>query len=353
VLSAFYARISTPVLTNIELDFGEISVYDLYPQPLPDLFAGVQVILLGRYRNGGETEITLTGQVNGEKQVIHFPDQEFSQDSRADDSSTAGLARLWATRKIGYLLSQVRLEGSDQETIDQIVQLSIRYGIVTPYTSYLVTEPMPLGAASQQELARDAYQQSLSAPNEVSGQQAVEKADQEGQLAQAEIAPPTTNDNVVRTVWSRSFVKSGDVWTDTAFDPDQMDTIQAVFLSEDYFALAHTRPDVAAALALGEQVIIIIDGQAYEIITEGESDADFRLPESVGLLQDDQPVDTGVSVQATTIPDGTLPPTTALPTVNPTAPGRPGIGEFRPTIGLILAVILLGVGIWLERRRKP
>ncbi|RME87432.1 MAG: VWA domain-containing protein, partial [Anaerolineae bacterium] len=52
-LSAFYAKISTPVLTDLELDFGNLPVYDLYPSPLPDLFAGSQIIVVGRYRKGG------------------------------------------------------------------------------------------------------------------------------------------------------------------------------------------------------------------------------------------------------------------------------------------------------------
>ena len=50
------------------------------------------------------------------------------------------IARLWATRKIGYLLQQIRLHGEERELVDEIVDLSIRYGIITPYTSFLVEE---------------------------------------------------------------------------------------------------------------------------------------------------------------------------------------------------------------------
>jgi Ca-activated chloride channel family protein len=75
ILSSFYSSISTPVLTNLELDFGDLSTYDLYPYPLPDLFAGSQVILMGRYREGGNMDITLTGEVNGEGQTFTFSDQ--------------------------------------------------------------------------------------------------------------------------------------------------------------------------------------------------------------------------------------------------------------------------------------
>ncbi len=289
VLSGFFTRISTPVLTNIELDFGDASVFDVYPQPLPDLFAGVQVIITGRYRDGGETDITLTGQVNGEKQTFVFEDQRFSEDSRGDDAVTSGLPRLWATRKIGYLLSQIRLNGPDQETIDQIIALSIRYGIVTEYTSYLVTEPAAMGAAEQENLARDAYQQSLAAPETVTGQSAVEKADVEGQMAQAYIASSAPDSGTVKTVWSRTFVLSDGVWIDTAYDPDTMQTRKAGFLSDEYFTLAASREGVAAALALGERVILVVDGQAYEITETGESDSNFTAPATVQPSLPDQP----------------------------------------------------------------
>ena len=157
-LSAFYTRISTPVLTDLSLDFGEMSTFDLYPSPLPDLFSGSQIVVVGRYHQGGTTRVTLTGAVNGQTQSFQFPDQDFAVQSDHEtliSNLQSVIPRLWATRKIGYLLNQVRLHGPDQETVDQIVRLSIRYGIVTPYTSYLVTEPAALGAAEQDRIAQD------------------------------------------------------------------------------------------------------------------------------------------------------------------------------------------------------
>jgi len=81
-------------------------------------------------------------------QSFRFPEQVFAQSS-TNSYPESTIPRLWATRKIGYLLNQIRLKGPDQETIDQIVKLSIRYGIVTPYTSYLVTETAPLERKSK------------------------------------------------------------------------------------------------------------------------------------------------------------------------------------------------------------
>lgn len=280
ILSSFYARISTPVLTNLALDFGDMSVYDIYPSPLPDLFAGSQIVVVGRYRGGGAAEITLTGFVNNQKQIFTFTDSRFVKDSLGSVDALSGLPRLWATRKVGYLLNQIRLKGPDQETIDQIVKLSIRYGIVTPYTSYLVTEPMALGAETQHELSQNAFQQALSAPTQVSGAGAVDKAAEQGQLERAEVAPslPASAQQQVRTVGSRTFVLQQGIWTDTAFDPQAMTPLKVAFLSKDYFALAGIRPDLAAALALGDQVIVVMEDTAYQVVSAEESVPPIELP---------------------------------------------------------------------------
>ena len=188
-LSGFYARISSPILTNIQVNFGSLSTYDIYPNPLPDLFADTQTIVVGRYREGGAANIQITGLTNGEPRTFTYPAQVFMNDNRESSSTLAELPRLWATRKIGALLNQVRLKGPDPETIQQIVKLSIRYGIVTPYTSYLVTEPMPLGAENQERVAQEAYEGMAAAPTQApSGPAAVQKAAGQGAMNNADQA---------------------------------------------------------------------------------------------------------------------------------------------------------------------
>ena len=224
ILSSFYNGISTPVLTNLDLHFEGISTYDLYPYPLPDLFAGTQVVLLGRYRGGGEADISLNGEVNSKPQTFTFADQKFETQSPAN-SSQSSIPRLWATRKVGYLLNEIRLRGANQEIIDQIVHLSIRYGIVTPYTSYLVTEQAPLGEAEQQRLAEDTFEKMQAMPTAApSGQAAVQSAADAGAMQGASNAPAVQGEaaSSVRVVGSRTFVLSEGKWIDTAFDPDTM-----------------------------------------------------------------------------------------------------------------------------------
>ncbi|GAP15215.1 uncharacterized protein containing a von Willebrand factor type A (vWA) domain [Longilinea arvoryzae] len=279
-LSGFYESISSPVLTNLEIDFGDQSVYDIYPQTLPDLFAGGQIIVTGRYRKGGAFDLSLHGRVNGEEQTLRFTDQNFVDDNHSETGPLSNLPRLWATRKIGALLTQIRLQGPDPESIDQIVRLSIRYGIVTPYTSYLVTEEMPLGAANQRDLADQSLQQLQAMPTQASGAGAVNKAAEEGALSSAPAAPEISGEAAqsVKLAGSRTFVLKEDVWYDTAFDPALMKPQQISFLSTDYFALANARPDVGSALALGQRVVIVVDGQAYEIIDAGQPALAVTLP---------------------------------------------------------------------------
>lgn len=279
-LSAFYEGISSPVLTDLSLDFGDQRVYDLYPQTLPDLFAGGQVVVVGRYRDGGTFDLTMRGMVNGTEQVFRFPKQTFTTDNHAETGPLANLPRLWATRKIGVLLTQIRLNGPDQESIDQIVRLSIRYGIVTPYTSYLVTEDAPLGAASQRDLADQSYQQLQAMPTQASGAGAVNKAAEEGAMSEAQAAPSISEEvgQTVKLAGSRTFVLKDGIWYDTAFDPVQMKPRQIPFLSAEYFELADSRADLASALAIGQKVVVVVDGSAYEIIEAGQQAGPTALP---------------------------------------------------------------------------
>ena len=314
VLSSFYEKISQPVMTDLKLDFGGLRVFDLYPQPLPDLFAGSQVLLAGRYRDGGKANLSLQGSIGGQTQVLHFDGQEFAQDSRSGNPAMAAVARIWASRKIGALLNQVRIDGPNQETIDQIVRLSVRYGIVTPYTSYLVTEANPLGADAQQKIAENAFDQAKSAPLPAAGQGAVDRAAEEGQLQAAQAAPTLAavaadGENQIRVVGSRTFVLVKGVWLDTSYDPQKMMPTDLTFLSSDYLKLADSRPDVAAALALGEKIVLVVDGKAYRVVADGNSTG-------------------SVTATATPAPDATLAPKVtptlqSVPRVTMTTPPEP------------------------------
>ncbi len=146
-VSSLYAKISNPVLSNLRLAIGDgVVLNEIYPPQLPDLFHGSQLVVLGRYSGKGHAAITLTGKVGmDEKRFVYelnFADKTNGNKAFVED--------LWARRKVGYLLDQIRLNGEKKELVDEVVSLAKRYGITTPYTSYLL---VPDGACRRWRVA--------------------------------------------------------------------------------------------------------------------------------------------------------------------------------------------------------
>jgi Ca-activated chloride channel homolog len=277
-VSGFYAGISAPVLSDLVIDWGGLDVSDISPDPLPDLFSGAQLTVTGRYTNPGNATITLSGEVNGEARAYEFPAQELTAD-RGD----GWVGRLWATRRVGYLLDQIRRSGMNPELIDAIVEVSIRYGIVTPYTSYLLVEDdfsqARGGGSSEPRGGGGDPSMTVQMPGAATGEEAVDAAIDIGGMggatqASAPVATVTVDgqeiDPVekVRAVGDRTFHRRNDVWIDSTFDPETDETRKITFLSDDYFRLLADHPELAEAIALGDRVIAEADGVFYEIVTE-------------------------------------------------------------------------------------
>lgn len=135
-IGGFYAKISDPVLSNVKVELNGAPLKEVYPSKIPDIFAGTQLLVLGRYAGTGKGTVTLTGEVNGKPQRftydLNLPERENGSDF---------IPKLWAGRRIGFLLEEIRLHGESKELKDEVIRLSKEHGIVTPYTSYLVEEP--------------------------------------------------------------------------------------------------------------------------------------------------------------------------------------------------------------------
>ena len=140
------------------------------------------------------------------------------------------------------------------------------------------------------------------------------------------------------------------IWTDTAYDPQKMQTQKVVFLSADYFHLGEGRPDVASALALGEKVIVMVDGSAYEIVEAGVSAPTPVLPETLT-----PPAATPVG-QATPKPgEPTSRPAdlTPLATSTPPAASERQTADWLPLAGIGLgAAVFAGLGLLLAASRR-
>ena len=261
-VSTFYAKVSTPLLADIELDFGDLRVEETYPYPLPDLFAGTQLVVVGRYQEGGSTDVVLRGQVNGEEREFVYDKLSFS--SRGGEEF---IPRLWATRKIGYLLNEIRLHGEGRESIEEIVDLSVRYGIMTPYTSFLVEEEQDIFTPEgREEAAEEMWMQSTAVPAPTAGAGAVEDAENREQLRTTDKAADSSEQ--VKYAGDKVFVLADDIWTDTTYD-SSMDTVKLGFGSEDYFALIAAHPEWGQCFSVGQKLIVVLDGTAYQVL-EGD-----------------------------------------------------------------------------------
>src|SRR5262249_23990915 len=143
-VSGLYAKISHPVLTNLKVvATNGIGFNEVYPPQLPDLFHGGQVQVLGRFTGKGPSAIKLTGQLGMEQKEFAY-DLTFPEKT-ADDKEF--VEHIWARRKVGYMLDQIRAHGENKELKDEVIALAKKYGITTPYTSWLIAPDAPLPVA--------------------------------------------------------------------------------------------------------------------------------------------------------------------------------------------------------------
>ncbi len=277
-LTSFYQKIEAPVLTDVKLVFDGIQATRLYPQEMGDLFAGSEVVLLGRYTGGGSGKITLTGFVGGESKSFSYPIRWEEEVITAHSH----LPRLWAGRRIAYLLENIRLHGENAELKEEVVDLSKQYGIITPYTSFLALEPEYLSSAPAapprfRPMATiggangSAMPAGAMAANR--GQSAVQLEKKLQQLkAQAsmdQVQEATAGSAVVgiQAVGDKTFVLSPEgVWTDTVYDAKQHGKPSTVTFGTDaYFDLLLRKPELAPYFSLGQSVLVVLEGHAYQV----------------------------------------------------------------------------------------
>ena len=128
-------KLGTSTLTAGASRLSPSSLFDLVRQVAKLCADGSQVVLVGTYTGDGPGAVRLKGSVGAKKEEFVY-EETFPKKSL--DKGFIG--SLYAQRKIGFLLDQIRLHGENKELKDEVVRLSVAYGIETPYTSYLVLE---------------------------------------------------------------------------------------------------------------------------------------------------------------------------------------------------------------------
>ena len=140
-----YNRIESPVLTGMKIayDFDSAEqrtarpVNRIYPKEATDLFAGDQLVVVGRYKKSGTAKVVVTGKIGDKDERFDFP-ATFVEHS--GDESMAFIEKLWAVRRVGEILDQIDLNGRNEELVKELVELARRHGILTPYTSFMADE---------------------------------------------------------------------------------------------------------------------------------------------------------------------------------------------------------------------
>ena len=309
-VSSFFTKINHPVLTNLALDMGGVETDFVYPREMPDIFRGTQLTLLGRYRNARDLDnvvLRLTGRAGEATRSFTYQNLSFPLNTERNEF----LPRLWATRRVGWLMEQVRSNGEQKELTDEIVDLGTRYGIVTPYTSYLALEdsearqlsfatgrdadaaratgPVTRRRAPAQRPATGSIgggggaapsttTDSITVFNEPAppppkeaakaktGELAVRQSKRDRAQQEAVREEEGTTSSAVRKVGDKTFYLRDDVWTDSEFKADAKLPETAVeFGSDDYFALIKREPQLARFFSLGERVVVVHNGRVYRV----------------------------------------------------------------------------------------
>jgi len=253
-LSSFYEKISSPLLADLAVEFKGIETSQVYPRVLPDLFKGSQLVLVGKYSGDGPVSVVMTGKAGREG-------KRFVLESRPLTGSDkfSFLPRLWATRRIGYLLEEIRLQGQNKELVDEIRRLGLKYGIVTPYTSFLVTEKerMTIDAAAP------AAQEAIST-GQVMGVGAVKAAKATQAFKLEDRAIEAVSERILYKDDKTFYLKDG-VWTDSEYR-DGAPTTEIKFNSDAFYRLITDKPAIAKYLSAGRNLIVVFNGVNYRIV---------------------------------------------------------------------------------------
>lgn len=289
-VSSFYTKMASPLLLNLNIDWGGMRIEDCYPQELPDLFINSQLIVVGRYKptTTGQVTLTLSGDMAGKprtfKYPVHFASSDYSNDF---------IPRLWATRKIGMLEDALRLNGTNKEVLDELIALSKKYGILTEYTSFLVDMDVnapggpQIKAFGKPELqTREAQDRIDSYRGQTSGMSGVTQAMNRHNSIYAPQAASGYGNIIVngqgeqvqltqmRNISQRSFVQNGSQWIDINYKPSQH-IVRVKAFSPAYFQLANAHPRMAQYMSMSDNVTVAVQDEAIEIGSDGQ-DAEFN-----------------------------------------------------------------------------
>ena len=286
-LSALAAKIQHPVLVELALRDAPVELTELYPVTLPDLFAGEELVIFGRYRarRTASGPVVIEGR-RGNRAERFSATATFGEHTE----DNAFIPRLWASRKIGFLSQQLRLNGPNEELVAEIRKTALRYGLLSEYTSYLVQEPMDV-ARGRAGVVPLAVGGAAASPSLATGAAAVRQAKRDQVRRQAVSADELDAANEAmllnghlgqtRHVAGRLFKEADGTWTDLGHVEGTQRVVRIAAYSDAYFALLQALPELepyvtefGTVLVAGDRASIRIDESGAERLS---ADAVARL----------------------------------------------------------------------------
>ncbi len=130
----FRKLIQTPVLIRVGVNFGRLEVYDVEPPSIPDVLADRPVIVFGKWRGLPRGTIHVQG-ITGTRSFM----RDIDVSSAKPLKTNAALRYLWARHRIALLSDYNRLRPND-ERVEEVTDLGLRYNLLTAYTSFVAID---------------------------------------------------------------------------------------------------------------------------------------------------------------------------------------------------------------------
>jgi len=273
-VSEFYKSIQSPLLTDINIAFSAGGVTEVYPVRITDFFAGGQIEIAGRYLTPGKGKITVTGKSYGETRKFVY---DYVLSKPGENPEYAHIETIWATRKIGFLIDQIDLQGRIPELITSLTELSLRYGILTPYTSFLAREDVNLYDVRQNEIQTT---QQLHQLESVSGASAVNQRQSKAAMKEntrsvsagaaeySDASGKVQTVETVKNVGGRAFYYRNNQWVDGTLTEKELNAAKEVRqFSDEWFTLSRQNSsEMNALMSFNQQVAVKLNGEVYRIV---------------------------------------------------------------------------------------
>jgi Ca-activated chloride channel family protein len=271
-VASLYSNISSPVMSDIDINFTHTDIRETYPDQLPDLFKGGQLMWVGQYNKAGKSTVTIKGKVGGKEQTFEFPVDLASHNEPATHDY---LQKIWASRRVGYILNQIDLNGRNKEMVDELVKLSKEHGILTPYTAFLAREDVSLAssaennsrATEQLKQLENTSGQSANAQREIKSDFMKTNKVENGNGIVYSANGDTTSVNTIKKIGNKTFYKRNGAWLESTITAsEQKGAVRIEQFSSEYFELSKGQSaEFNQYLSFDKEVVVKLNGKTYNI----------------------------------------------------------------------------------------